>query len=72
MKKKSEITGSVKINLIKEFIKQNSLTEEKFAQKCHLELSQLQKVLDDYSYFEPIWLLRIARAIGKDFSDLVN
>lgn len=71
-KKPSPITGSVKINLIKEFMKQKNLTEEEFAEKCHIETKQLQKVLDDFSYFEPIWLLRIARTMGKDFSDLVN
>jgi len=62
----------VKINKIKRFIEEHGLTEQQFAEKCKIELKQLHKIFDDYSYFEPIWLLRIARTMGVDFSDLVK
>lgn len=53
-------------------MQEKNFTEEKFAQKCHLQLEELNKVLDDYSCYEPIWLLYIARAMGVEFDDLVN
>lgn len=70
--KPSPITGSVKIWKIKKFIKEKGITKQQFAEKCKIELNQLNKVLDDYSLFEPIWLLKIARAMGTKFEDLVN
>ncbi len=73
-KDKNEITfeNTIRIQKIKEYMKKHNLTEEQFAQKCHLILKELQKVLHNRSYFEPIWVLKIARTMSVDFSDLVN
>lgn len=70
--RKSSFTGAVKINKIKKFMEENNLTEEEFAKKCKLEVVELQKVIDNYSCFEPIWLLRIARFMRVEFEDLIN
>ena len=70
--KHSIFTGSVKIDKIKNFMIKNNLTESAFAEKCHLQLSELQKVLDDYSCYEPIWLVYIARAMRVEFEDIIN
>lgn len=55
-KDKNEITfeNTIKIQKIEEYMKKHNLTEEQFAQKCHLSLKELQKVLHNHSYFEPI------------------
>ncbi len=73
-KSKGELSFSntIKIDLIKEYMKKKNWTEEQFAEKCHLSLKELQKVLNNHSFFEPIWILRIARTMGVDFSDLVK
>ncbi len=71
-KKPSIFTGSVKIDKIKNYMKEKNMTECQFAQKCHIEEWQLRKILDDYSEFEPIWLLYIARAMCVEFEDLAN
>ena len=71
-RKPSPITGSVRINKIKVYIKEHGLTKQQFAYRCKIDLNQINKIFDDYSYFEPIWLLRIARTMRVDFSDLVN
>lgn len=71
---KHEITfeNTIKIQKIEEYMKKHNLTEEQFAQKCHLTLKELQKVLHNHSYFEPIWVLKIARTMSVDFKYLVN
>ena len=64
--------GVVKISVIKDYMRQKGLNEEDFAKKCKIELRDLKKVLSNVSAFEPICLLRIARTMGVEFSDLVN
>ena len=53
-------------------MKKHNLSEADFAKKCHLKLSQLMKILNNTEFFEPIWLLQIARAMGVEFSSLVK
>lgn len=71
-RKTSLITGTIKIQLIKDFMKKKNLTRMEFAEMCKISVKDLRKVLDDYSDFEPIVLLRIARTMGLDFADLVK
>ena len=79
MKKKTSQTedkfnfrGAVKIERIQDFMKQKDLTRDEFAKFCHIEPKELRKVLDNYSVFEPIILLKIAKAMGLEYGDLVN
>ncbi len=64
--------GTIKTEKILEFMKKHNLTEEQFAEKCKLDVKELRKILRNHSYFEPIWLLKIARTMSVDFSDLVK
>ena len=68
----STITGYIKIDKIRQFMQERNLTETQFAEKCHIDKKELNKVLDNYSLFEPITLLRISRYMGIEFSDLVR
>ncbi len=71
IKKPSIFTGSIKIMKIRAFMEERGLSEEEFAKKCKLEVKELAKVLDDYSCYEPIWIVYIARAMGLKFEDLI-
>lgn len=71
-RKTSLITGTIKIQLIKDFMKKKNLTRMEFAEMCKISVKDLRKVLDDYSDFEPIVLLKIARTMGLGFADLVK
>ncbi len=64
--------GVIKIELIEKFMKEKHLSKQEFAYRCKISLKDLQKVCDEVSHFEPICLLKIARTIGVEFSDLVN
>ena len=72
IKEPSIFTGSIKIKKIEDFMKERNLTESEFAKMCKIEVGDLHKVLDDFSCYEPIWILRIARAMGLRFEDLIN
>lgn len=71
-KRKSAITGTIKIDLIKSFMEEKGLTETQFAEICGISVKELQKVLDDFSDFEPISFLRIAKRMGLEFVNLLN
>ena len=71
-KETSIFTGSIKIKKIRDYMETNHLTEQEFAKKCKIEVKDLHKVLDDFSCYEPIWILRIARAMRLEFEDLIN
>ena len=71
-KDKFNFKGAVKIAMIEDFMKKNNLSKEDFAKLCRIETKELRKILDDFSVFEPICLLKIARTMGVDFADLVN
>ncbi len=64
--------NTVEIEKIKAYMKKHNLSEADFAKKCHLKLSQLMKILNNTEFFEPIWLLQIAHAMGVEFSSLVK
>ena len=70
-KKNSIFTGSIRIIKIENFMKEKGMTESEFAKKCKIEVEDLHKVLDDFSCYEPIWILRIARVMGLEFEDLI-
>lgn len=71
-KNKSEIAGTVNINLIKAYMRGKQLTPLQFAEKCNLTLSELQLALDDFSDFDLEILLKIANTIKISAGSLIN
>lgn len=70
MKKNNIITGTVNIAKIKEYMKQNHLTQKQFAEKCNLNIWNLQSVLIDYKNYKLIYLFKIAKAMDVTVADL--
>lgn len=57
--------------LIKEYMKQNNLSEEKFCEKCHISLSTLKSILNEDN--QPIFIVtKISLATKTKLSDLVK
>lgn len=70
MEKKSIITETVNVSKIRDYMKQNNLTQKQFAEKCNLNIWNLQSVLSDYKNYKLIYLFKIAKAMDVTVADL--
>lgn len=70
--KKIQVTGLIKINMIKEYMKRNHLTQKQFAEKCGIHIWNLQKVLDNHSDFSVVYLFKIAKTMQINLSQLIH
>ena len=70
--KRKRITGLVKIDLIKGFMKTKQLSQKSFAEICKINVWNLRHVLSDDCHFNMIYLLKIANAMKIDFRKLLK
>ena len=68
----TSIENVVKTETILNFIKENKLTKRKFAEKCGINLWNLQKVLSGQTNFDVVYLFKIAKFMNVQVCDLVN
>lgn len=70
--KKQRITGLVRIDLIKEYMKTNKLSQKRFAEMCNLNVWNLRHVLSDDCHFNAIYLFKIAKVMKVNVCDLLK
>ena len=63
-KKDISFANIIKIQKIEEYMKSHNLSEKRFAEKCNLSLKELQAILQNHDFFEPIWIFKISRVMG--------
>lgn len=66
------ITGVVKVDLIRRFIKENKLTQKQFAKMCNINVWNLKSVLSDYQNYNILYLFKIAKAMNILPKDIFN
>lgn len=70
--KKVNFTGIIKIDLIKNYMKENNLSQKRFAEVCKINVWNLRQVLSDGKDFNIIYLFKIAKAMKIDVCNLFN
>lgn len=72
MEKKFSIEGLVKVDLIKNYIKENKLSQKEFAKICGINIWNLRAVLCGHVDFDVMYLVKIARVMNLRLSDMFN
>ena len=70
--KRKTITGLVKIDLIKKFMKENKLSIKSFSKDCGIGIGSLRYILSDKCNFCFKNLIKIARVMNIDFRKLLK
>lgn len=71
-RKKLSLEGVIKIDLIKNYMKEHGYTQKSFAAACHISIGTLRRVLDNHSDFRTDKLFKIAKVMQIHVKYLVN
>ncbi len=71
-KYRAGVTGIVDIEKIKQYMKDNKLSQKVFAEKCGLTVCRLKTVLSDYRNYGISYLFKIANFMEIPVVDLFN
>ncbi len=70
--KKRNLEGLINIELILDFIQKNKLSKSAFAKTCGISTALLTKILNGYCDMGTSKVVKIAKAMGVKFTQLIN